>query len=118
MYEISYLITKGFFMKTKPTERRTDQNIHKQDQLYGTTTIGARGQVVIPANARKDLGLKPGDQLVVMGKFQKVLGLIKVDQLNEFVDFIMQNFNQTCSQGDLKKHLKKTFGKMLKQKNL
>jgi AbrB family looped-hinge helix DNA binding protein len=35
-------------------------------KLYGTATIGTKGQVVIPADAREDLGLKPGDRLYVL----------------------------------------------------
>ena len=33
--------------------------------FYGAVTIGERGQVVIPADARKRLGLEPGDKLLV-----------------------------------------------------
>jgi AbrB family looped-hinge helix DNA binding protein len=39
----------------------------KQDtRLYGTVKVGDRGQVVIPAEARKELDTKPGDLLLVM----------------------------------------------------
>ena len=34
--------------------------------FFGTVTVGTRGQVSIPAQARKSLGLEPGDQLVVL----------------------------------------------------
>ncbi len=30
-------------------------------RLYGTVKVGDRGQVVIPAEARKELDIKPGD---------------------------------------------------------
>ena len=36
-------------------------------KLYGIVTIGERGQVVIPAQARKELGLEPSDKLIVFG---------------------------------------------------
>jgi AbrB family looped-hinge helix DNA binding protein len=35
-------------------------------QIYGTVTIGQRGQVVIPMKVRKELNIKAGDQLIVM----------------------------------------------------
>ncbi|MFH1061833.1 MAG: AbrB/MazE/SpoVT family DNA-binding domain-containing protein [Candidatus Omnitrophota bacterium] len=35
-------------------------------EVFGTVTVGQRGQVVIPMKARKALKLKPGDQLIVM----------------------------------------------------
>ncbi len=36
-----------------------------EDYFYGAVTIGERGQVVIPAAARKHHNLKPGDKLLV-----------------------------------------------------
>ena len=35
------------------------------DFFYGAVTIGERGQVVIPAEARKQHGLEPGEKLLV-----------------------------------------------------
>lgn len=37
-----------------------------QKRLYGTATVGTKGQVVIPADAREELGIKPGDRLYVV----------------------------------------------------
>jgi len=44
--------------------------------FYDSVTVGERGQVVIPARARKDFNIKPGDKLMVlrgMGKMGIVL---------------------------------------------
>jgi AbrB family looped-hinge helix DNA binding protein len=35
--------------------------------LYGIVKVGAKGQIVIPKEARDDHGIKPGDRLVVGG---------------------------------------------------
>ncbi len=35
------------------------------EEFYGAVTLGERGQVVIPAQARKELGIEPGDKLLV-----------------------------------------------------
>ncbi len=35
------------------------------EEFYGAVTMGERGQVVIPAQARKKLGIEPGDKLLV-----------------------------------------------------
>jgi AbrB family looped-hinge helix DNA binding protein len=90
--------------------------IHKKmtshDKLYGTTTVGARGQVVIPADARKDLGLKPGDQLMVMGKFGKALGLIKTDEMESFVKIIMENLSGSGANKEIKEYISKNMSKM------
>lgn len=39
-----------------------------QTNFYGVTTVGIKGQVVIPAEARAELNLKPGDKVIVFGK--------------------------------------------------
>ena len=38
-----------------------------EEHFYGTATVGDRGQVVIPAEARKEYGVSPGDKMLVMG---------------------------------------------------
>ncbi|MDD6665132.1 MAG: helix-turn-helix domain-containing protein, partial [Eubacterium coprostanoligenes] len=35
--------------------------------LWGTVTIGSKGQIVIPKNARDTFDMKEGDRLVVLG---------------------------------------------------
>lgn len=35
-------------------------------KLYGTATVGTKGQIVIPADAREELNIKPGDRLYVV----------------------------------------------------
>jgi AbrB family looped-hinge helix DNA binding protein len=47
-----------------------------EDVFYDSVTVGERGQVVIPARARRDLGIKHKDKLIVlraMGKMGIVL---------------------------------------------
>lgn len=83
--------------------------IYEQDKMYGVTTIGARGQLVIPAQARKDLKLQPGDQLVVMGKFGKVLGLVKAEQLAEIINMLMEHIGSKGIKAQIQKHLAKVF---------
>lgn len=57
---------------------------HKK--LYGTATVGTKGQVVIPSDAREELGIKAGDRLYVIGS-PKVgaIGFIKEEQLEGFI---------------------------------
>lgn len=40
--------------------------INVNDCFYGAVTVGERGQVVVPADARHELDIKPGDKLVIM----------------------------------------------------
>ncbi len=37
-----------------------------QDHYVGAVTVGERGQIVIPSEARKRLGLQTGDRLLIM----------------------------------------------------
>lgn len=41
-------------------------------KLYGTATVGTKGQVVIPAEAREELGIKTGDRLYVVNAMNGV----------------------------------------------
>ena len=51
--------------------------------FFGTVTVGQRGQVALPAQARKQLGLEPGDQLVVLTDSAQGLALIPLRFLLE-----------------------------------
>lgn len=57
------------------------------DAFYGTSTMGERGQIVIPADARSEMGISPGDKVVVMRHpIHKGLMLFKIDAMREFLD--------------------------------
>ena len=51
----------------------------KGKHLFGVVTIGEKGQIVIPAKARKVFNLKAGDQLVVLGDETQGLALMKTE---------------------------------------
>lgn len=64
-------------------------------QLFGTATVGTKGQVVIPADARDALNIKTGDRLYVMGSPSKQwVGFVKEEQLREMVDHLTDNIEQ------------------------
>lgn len=56
-------------------------------QFYGATTIGERGQVVIPAEARKDLDLTHSTKLMVFsgGPIGDGILLLKADTVSEML---------------------------------
>jgi len=58
------------------------KSLSNSDKFYGNAVVGSKGQIVIPAEARKDMKIRPGDQLIVIGKINQGLGLIKAEQLN------------------------------------
>jgi len=56
-------------------------------KLYGTATIGTKGQVVIPADAREEMNLKPGDRLYVLSAMHGGgVVLLKEEMLEEIVE--------------------------------
>lgn len=85
------------------------------NRMYGTTVLGARGQLVIPAQARKDLKLQPGDRIMVMGKLNKMLGLIKSDELGELLDIMMEHFSDKSVGEKMRQHALKELTKLKKQ---
>ena len=64
-------------------------------QLFGTATVGTKGQVVIPADAREALSIKTGDRLYVVGsKSKEWVGFIKEEQLREMLEHLTNNIEQ------------------------
>ncbi len=55
-------------------------------KLYGTATIGSKGQIVIPAEAREDLGLKAGDRLYVLSGGAGGVVFLKEEMLEDIVE--------------------------------
>ncbi len=56
-----------------------------EDCFYGTATVGERGQVVIPSEARKKFGINPGDKVLVLSHPSGMSGVIlcKIDAMRE-----------------------------------
>jgi len=55
-------------------------------KFYGATTIGERGQVVVPAEARKDLNLSPSTKVMVFGGLMgEGLLIVKADSIAEML---------------------------------
>ena len=47
--------------------------------LFGTVTVGERGQIVIPKQARELFGIQPGDTLLILGDEQTGIIVTKPD---------------------------------------
>ncbi len=58
----------------------------KDKKFYGSTTLGEKGQVVIPKEARKEMKLKKGEKLLVFGKGCDMLALAKIDHMQKFAE--------------------------------
>ncbi len=57
------------------------------EAFFGSATVGERGQVVIPAEARQDLGIEPGDKILFMRHpIHEGLMIFKIDAVRDFLD--------------------------------
>ena len=58
-------------------------------KFFGTATVGAKGQIVIPLEARKLLNIKSGDKLIVMSRHSrhssKMISLARADDFAQFL---------------------------------
>lgn len=52
-------------------------------RFYGSITVSDRGQIVIPAEARRDFNIEVGDKLLVLGDLDSGLALMKASSLLE-----------------------------------
>jgi len=56
-------------------------------KAYGSATVGERGQFVIPAELRRVLKIKSGDQLMVFAKpDKKVINLMPEKDFSKFLE--------------------------------
>ena len=63
--------------------------------LYGTVVVGERGQIVIPADARRDMDITPGEKLVILGGPQRnTLMVAKTDSVLQLLNRIMKHISQ------------------------
>ena len=60
----------------------------KGKHLFGIVTVGDKGQIVIPAKARKMFNISAGDELVVLGDETQGLAVIKAQHFLAMADAI------------------------------
>ncbi len=71
--------TKGDFMSNS-----------KGKHIFGTVTVGEKGQIVIPKKAREIFEIAPGDQLLILGDEKKGgIALVKCECLDEIAEKVM-----------------------------
>lgn len=67
----------------------------KNKHLFGTVTIGERGQIVLPKKARDTLGIQAGDTFVVLGDSSSSspgLALIQSENFLRMTGIVMDGF--------------------------
>ena len=49
----------------------------KGKHIFGMVKVGDKGQIVIPANARKIFDIQPGDNLLILGDEEQGIAILK-----------------------------------------
>jgi AbrB family looped-hinge helix DNA binding protein len=66
-------------------------------KCFGTAVLGPRGQLVIPVEARKDLGIDAGSKLLVFGHFEgQGLIFIKVEAAEELLNMVTSKLDEVA----------------------
>jgi AbrB family looped-hinge helix DNA binding protein len=63
----------------------------KGKHIFGLVKVGDKGQIVIPAKARKIFNISQGDEFVVLGDENSGLALIKSEAFLDFADMVRKN---------------------------
>lgn len=56
-----------------------------------TATVGEKGQIVIPKQARDLFGIRPGDTLLLLGDIIRGIAIPPRNALSEFYNFTFQD---------------------------
>ncbi len=63
-------------------------------QFYGSTTLGEKGQVVVPIEARAAMAIEKGQKLLVFGMDSDVIMLVKPEVMEHFAAQLAKRLDQ------------------------
>lgn len=66
-------------------------------KFYGSVTVSERGQIVIPAEARKDFNIDGGDKILVFGDMKMGLWIATFDILEKSMQGSAELFRNIAS---------------------
>ena len=69
----------------------------KGKHAFGMVKVGEKGQIVIPAKARKIFDIKPGDVLMVLGDEERGIALLKEQDFMAMVQAMRHMETQNCA---------------------
>ena len=56
-----------------------EKKAQMEDKYMGSVKVGAKGQIVIPKEARDLFGIKPGDTLMLLADSKKGIAIERMD---------------------------------------
>ncbi len=63
-------------------------------KFYGKVPVGTKGQIVIPAEARRAMNINPGDNVVIISgppNHSKMMSIIPEDEFSKFLKFFEEH---------------------------
>lgn len=66
----------------------------KEDRFIVSVKVGPKGQITVPAEARKMFDIKEGDTLMIMGDKSRGLAIIKDDAFYKLMEMIPNGDNK------------------------
>ena len=81
----------------------------KSPKFYGKAPVGTKGQIVIPAEAREVMGIKPGDSVMIISgppHHERIISIMPEDEFNKFLSFMEEHL--TSMKEEVSKKTKKT----------
>ncbi len=54
-------------------------------KFYGSVTVSERGQIVIPAEARRDFKINAGDKLLVLGDLDQGIAIVTMESIRRMM---------------------------------
>ena len=68
----------------------------KDKYCFGLVKVGSKGQIVIPASARKMFGISEGTELLILGDKKSGLAIIRPELTHEVLDSILKKGDKLC----------------------
>jgi|WetSurMetagenome_2_1015567.scaffolds.fasta_scaffold401772_1 AbrB family looped-hinge helix DNA binding protein len=67
---------------------------NSRKEFYGSTTVGKKGQIVIPVEARNMMRVKEGEKLLVFGMGNDMVAISKLADFERFASHMAERFEK------------------------
>lgn len=74
--------------------RKNNRKPSRGKKFYGSITVSERGQIVIPAEARKDFNIDTGDKLLVFGDIRMGMWIATAGILEKYMAGSLEFFQK------------------------
>ncbi len=93
-----YDLNEKLYISVSSSRTPCDEAMMNKMKFYGSTTIGERGQIVLPAKLRDDFKIKKGEKLLVIGNSDEYrIALVNPDIMSRHLDLMSEKINKMKS---------------------